>query len=613
VLRSDFLIGPARADDKEFMSVPGLSGLLKGILAGSRRPAGNELRPAVDQVAEELDNLNRSTEADFLAVGEKLMELRSAARRITSDMATLTELISGEQGRAVFLTLTRTLDHSREMDAAAAGSGEALIHLAGLSAHIRRDFAGLRNTVSVFRTLCTLTRIETSRLGSAGAGFGDLAADVGPLSESIQASGERILDASGRLDRNVQSAILRGSGLRATQLAELPAMIDGVMDSLRSFDERRARASDSSVRQAAQYEALCGAVDDLVESIQFHDITRQQIEHVAQALRQLGSECGHGQAGSLRLPPNAGSILTLQSSQLAGAAGIFAASVERVERDLDGIAAHVLGMAEASAALMGISHVDQDSFFLRMEGRFTAILKMLGVCAAAQAEIERAAEGLAETIAKMRDSVSEIREIEIRIERIALNAMIRATHIGAAGNALNTIAEAMQGLARQSSAVTDDAAATLDAMDAAVARVASGSVLGANDAADRMTRAVLDLHSSSECSFSRVKQIAAAGAGLAAGIAEVRAGFSAGRLVAETLGHARRELERLAAGAGQSALDGPATAPAQRLDSLAKRYTMRAERDVHQSAAGGQETAPPGETSRAALLDGDLGSNVELF
>jgi hypothetical protein len=583
------------------MAMPGLSGLLKGILARSRRASDNGFFSSIEQAADDLGALNGSTETDFLAVGDTLMEFRSTASGIASDMAALTELISGEQGLDVSLTLNRTLDHCRGIDAGIAVSGRALERMAALSAQIRRSFAGLSNTVSVFQTLCTLTRIETSRLGSAGAGFADLAADVGPLSESIQASGERILDSSAQLARDVHSALLRGSSLRAAQLAELPAMIGGVMDSLRSFDERRTRAAETSNRQAAQYQALGAAVDGVVESVQFHDITRQQIEHVSEALRQLCASRTRG--------PGARPFLDLQTSQLAGAAGVFAASVERMERDLDRIAARAHEMAEASGALMGISHDDQDSFFLLMEERFTGILKMLGVCVSAQAEIERSAAALAEIVAKMGESVSEIREIEIRIERIALNAMIRATHIGNAGNALNTIAEAMQGLARQANGITADAAAALDAMSAAAAGVTSASATGAAGVTNQMKTAILDLHSSSERSFSRVKQIAAASAALADAVAAVRGGFSAGHMVAETLGRVRRDLERLAAEAGQASLDSSSTAPAAQLDSLTKRYTMRSERDVHQSVAG----YPPAGTMRAAPAEGDLGANVELF
>jgi hypothetical protein len=597
----------------------GLSGLPKGILAGLRRARGTrstsgEWRTGIESVAESLDNLNRSTEGDFLAVGAKLMEFRSTARRIASDAAALAELISGEQGLAVSSALNRTLDRSTEMDAGIGRSAQALERVAGLSSHVRRVFAGLRQTAPVFQTLCTLTRIETSRLGSGGAGFGDLAAEVGPLSESIHAGGDGILEASIQLDRGVQSAIRRGSDLRATQLKELPATIAGVIEGLRSFEERRTRAVETSAGQAVQYRALCGAVDDVVESVQFHDITRQQIEHVAEALRQIRSEHRTGPGRRNSPPPNARAILVLQSSQLSAAAALFAASVARMERDLESIAGRVMEMARASSALMGITAGEQDSFFLQMESRITGILAMLGVCGAAQSEMERTAVSLAETVAAMKRSVAEIREIEIRIQRIALNAMIRAEHIGPAGNALNVIAEVMQRLALDSSACTEDAAGTLAAMQDAAARVSGGGDAAANQAVDQMRHTVVELHTSSERSFARVNQIAALGAQLAEHIGAVRGGFSAGRLFAETVGRAREEIDRIGARAGLGSLESAPPVPGQ-LESLADRYTMQAERDVHQSAAGGPAGQP--DTLPAAPdavpADGELGDNVELF
>src|SRR6185295_2534498 len=152
-----------------------------------------------------------------------------------------------------------------------------------------------------------------------------------------------------------------------------------------------------------------------------------------------------------------------------------------------------------------------NSFFLQMEGQFTAILKMLGSCAAAQGEVESTAAGLEKTISSMQDSTGEIRSIEIRIQRIATNATIRATHIGTSGNALNVIAEVMQRLALDSNANTENVAETLAAMSDAAKSVSgiAGADSVPNRVIDEMQRAVLGLHSSSECSFSRVSQIAA--------------------------------------------------------------------------------------------------------
>jgi methyl-accepting chemotaxis protein len=601
-----------------------LSGPLERILGRLRRPLessspGNDWRTVIEQVVGELEDLNRSTERDFLAVGEKLGDFRQTARQIASDMTTLAELISGEQGSNASRALTRILEHSKGMDERIEQSGQVLGQLHELSGRVRLAFAGLRNTVSIFRTLCTLTQIETSRLGSAGGDFGDLAAEVRPLSESIQSSGERVLEDSSRLDEGVQRAMRSGSELRTRQLKELPGLISGVMDSLDSFDERRRRAAESSACQAAQYGTLCDAVGNMVRSIQFHDITRQQVEHVVEALRQFHLDRAGERGGAL--PAGAGAILALECSQLSAARGVFASSLACMERDLESISGRVREMAEASRALMGISTDDQDSFFLGMEGHFTAILKMLGSCTQAQSEMALLAAKLGETIGGMRDGVGEIRGIEIRIQRIAINATIRATHIGAAGDALNVIASVMQRLALDSNANTEDVSGALDVMSETVKRVSGGNcdgVPGADSETDEVTgemrRAVGELHSLSESSFSRVNQIAALGARLARDAGAVRDNFSAGTLFAQVVDRARSELQAIGAQpAGGSSEAGEGVADSQ-LEHLASRYTMQRERDVHASMASGSALPEaPAEGREVALQDGDLGDNVELF
>ena len=285
---------------------------------GGSGPSEGDWGTAIDQVVADLESLNHSTERDFLAVGGQLMEFRSTARQIAADMAALTDLISGEQGSNASQVLTRILEHSHGIDLRIEQNGRTLGQVHELSSQIRQAFGGLGSTVSVFRTLCTLTRIETSRLDHTGADLGDLAAEVGPLSESIRLSGEKVLEVASSLDESVQGAIRRATDLRLRQLRDLPALIGGVTNSLQSFEERRQRAEELSAHQAAQSAALYDAVDGVVRSVQFHDITRQQVEHVVQALRTIRGEGASGNGKSGRLPEGACSILALQSSQLAG-------------------------------------------------------------------------------------------------------------------------------------------------------------------------------------------------------------------------------------------------------------------------------------------------------
>ncbi len=405
-----------------------------------------------------------------------------------------------------------------------------------LSSRLRQAFSGLPKRVSVFRTLCTLTRIETTRLGSAGADFGNLAEEVKPLSERIQSGGESVLGTASELDRDVQSTLRKGSDLQAKELKDLHALIASVLGSLNSFEERRQRAREVSAEQASQYSSMCAAIDDLVRSVQFHDITRQQVEHVIKALRECNAP-----AANTRV------ILSLQSSQLSEAARVFASSVASIEHDLDAIAVRVRDMAEGSRTLLGMSGNDQDSFFLEMEGSLSSILKAAGASNATEGQIQAMGGRLRETVGRMRESIAETRGTEISIERIAINATVRATQIGAAGSALNVVAEVMRGLAIESNRNTEEVAGALDAMLDAVNRLYGGG--GAEQDGqerrifDETRAAMLELHSSSDQSSRRLTQIAALGARLAGDIGSLRSGFAAGRMFAEvaerTRGRAR--------------------------------------------------------------------------
>jgi len=558
-------------------------------------------------VIADLEKLNHSTEQDFLAVGGKLMQFRSAAGQISSDMAALSELISGEAGRKACDALSSLLEHSRAMDARIEQSGQALTSVRDLSSRLRQAFSGLPNRVSVFRTLCTLTRIETTRLGSAGVDFGNLAEEVKPLSERIQSGGESVLETASELDRDVQSALRKGSGLQAKELKDLHALIANVLGSLNSFEERRQRAREVSAQQASQYDGVCQAIDDLVRSVQFHDITRQQVEHVVKAL----SECSASAA-------NAGVILSLQASQLSEAARVFASSVASIEHDLDAIAVRVRDMAEASRTLLGMSGDDQDSFFLEMEATLSSILKAAGACDATEGQIRTMGARLGETVRRMQESIAETRGTEISIERIAINATVRATQIGAAGSALNVVAEVMRGLALDSNRNTEDVAGALDSMLDAVNRL-DGGVGAEQDGQegrifDETRSAILELHSSSDQSSRRLTQIAALGARLAQDIGLLRSGFAAGRMFAEVAERARRALERIGAETGQVWAENAEAETSRQLEHFAKTYTMQRQRDVHESVlTGAAIMAAHDETPQAGPGETDLGTNVELF
>jgi hypothetical protein len=179
----------------------------------------------------------------------------------------------------------------------------------------------------------------------------------------------------------------------------------------------------------------------MILSIQFHDMTRQLVEHVIGALRRVCFAAEEENAGARRV---AGAALALQSAQLAAAAGKFAASVASVGQSLEDIARLIGEMVAESQTLSG-AHEGGDTYFLQMEYGCSAILVNIRVLAEADCATRITGGDLDGNIGRMRESIREIRAIENQMRHMAFNTMIVATHVGGSGDAINLLALSIGG------------------------------------------------------------------------------------------------------------------------------------------------------------------------
>jgi len=570
-------------------------------------------------VIADLDLLNHNTEQDFLRIGGKLSEFSEAVGLISFELTALADMMSAEQGLRASHALTGILDGFTKIRARAEeGNGllDGMLREAGL---VKRTLSGFKGTVSTLTTLGVLTRIETARLGAASADFGPLADAVKSLSGSVQERVENALDTASQLIPPIESVLISSAALEKRQTNDLPAMISEVLAQLASFADMQKRALASSVRMRSQYGAISDAFKKLVVSIQFHDITRQQVEHVIEILRRLSPDSEGQEGGISRDPQSAAAVLALQSSQLADAGEKFAVSVASIARSLDDIAAHVLEMTEESRSLSGFSEVEKNSFSLRMEQSCSAILAGLVHCDNAEAANEATHRGLAETIGRMRGAIEEIQTVEIQMERLALNANIRAAHIGGSGDALAVLAGTIQQLAFESRGRSESLLQALGSMSQAGTRLAVRCASAGSDHCEETMRvAIAELHSSSERSFAQIGQITVRSTRLREDLSATRESFSVGSVFAEAVRRARGTLQEIVE-QNQPTFSPPgAEAMGRDLDDFARHYTMQAERDVHEgvtkAVARPASVAVQAEQSEFPLKAAEeLGENVEFF
>jgi hypothetical protein len=385
------------------------------------------------------------------------------------------------------------------------------------------------------------------------------------------------------------------------------------------------RVHDSSVRLRARYDAISNSFKKLIVSLQFHDITRQQVEHAADALRGLVSESDREGGGLFRACADSAAVLALQSSQLADAGAKFDVSVESVVRNLDEIAGNVLEMAEGSRTLSGLSADETNSFLVQLEKACAAILATLTTCAGAQAAIQVSGTEITQTIGRARGPLGEIRSIGLRMQRMALNARIRATHLGASGDVLSVLAESMQQVASECEERSVSLFESLEFIRVAAAGVAGqdgqapdGQGAGDEGWLEGVRVAVLDLHSSNERCFAQIAQIVARGARLSEAVATTRKTFFAGAVFAETIARSRRMVETIAEESRSVPWHDEEQVAEPGLRNIAQHYTMQAEREVHRDVTRALAGAVPAAEGAKPLdptpLDaGEVGESVQFF
>ena len=557
----------------------------------------------------ELEQLNRDTEQEFLRIGGQVGEFLKTVSLMSSDLTALADLVSGEQGQRASEALTGVLDQSKQMGARSEEGGRLLEKMRQEAGRLRQTLSHFSGTVATFHSLGLLTRIETARLGNAGADFGNLAEEVRLLARNVQTRVESALDTAAELIPGIEGALEEVSALQEGQSKNLPRVISQVADSLSAFQEMQREAHDASLRLSAAYGEISEAFKRLIVSMQFNDITRQQVEHVIDVLRHFGTGTKEEDGNSLLESGGAAGALELQSAQLANAGNKFSTSVASIAGSLDEISAHVVQMVEEGGALSGLS--GKSSALRQMERGCSAILSNLNQCAGADAATRKTSDGLSEKIGRMRASIEEIRTIELQMRRIAMNARISAEHLGPSGEALSALANSIKQRATESRQGSDSLVETLDLMSEAVIQLAehtcpeSGERETQDETLERMRTAVAELRSSQESSASQIGEIGALGDRLCRGIKAARESFSIGARFVELVSRTRERLKAIIEQVAASGFGDGDEASALALAKFAGKYTMQEQRDIHFGA---------GETGASANKEVEtLDDNVEFF
>lgn len=571
-----------------------------------------------------LSDVVRAREQDFLSLGENLMELQSGCEDISAKARELVELASGQSMVATLDNLSGELRALTDQDAHGSGqqSLDDIDNVSRIVDALSEIVSAFGKIVKQLSMLGIATRIESARLGAEGRGFSTLADDVEKLAHSIVDHCAGIISRIATLRGHVASARQRTLGSIKAQRGCYDTISGQLAANLSSLGEVSARSAELSQELAANATEIAADIGQAVKSIQFHDIVRQQIEHVEHALTELAATLdvdASGEENPLELVEFTADVLGLQTSQLDSAGQHFSEAAATLRQRLDSLAGRIEDIGHSIASLSGHVGDTKDSPLAGVQSGIALVKSELGEFAGQGEALGGIMDSVAGTIAEMGQSIEAIEEVGSEIELIALNASIKAAHTGQAGAALSVLATAIQRLSadarRQTDAVTrilGDISNASKALQETARRYNDQSeAWGVIGELDTVLADVAETESQCDGLFAVLSQ-ASAEFGSRARL--VGRGIDFDKDLVQNLTRIRDALAEQVEQAHRIAPVG-AAGRGSRLQELYDRYTMDAERAVHEAAFGlaADSEAAEGPVQAIPEETGEFGGNVELF
>jgi methyl-accepting chemotaxis protein len=586
------------------------------------------------ELKEKLNSLNRLTydaihnsEDEFLIIGSKLHSFLAESKAVTdlsyesAKMLSDGILTTGIQELEVLLQ--QFSGYLQNFTLEIRNDKEELLRILS---HIRTIYDELNDFNKIVKQLKMLgisTKIESSRLGGDDQGFTALAESVENLSSIIGDKTIGIKDQSTFLIKEIVEITTNLTRVERVQNEQSNLILGNTSNTLAVFEKKNNQCSKIMNMVLSGSQRVSKNIAEIVSSIQFHDITRQQIEHVNEVITSMDESCNsidtQNEAELIAVLSAIRDTSELQSAQMRNANDEFYEAVSSIISSLKSVEESVSEIFLLSSDLILDNAGSAGQSFKCMEDELTVILEGLIKNITIGTELSNSIKTAVSIIDELANNIKDIEEIGTEIELIALNARIRSARTGNDGSALGVIAEAIQKLSlvakKQTIKASDILLQINNGTDRLRVSASEEKVRASFDELALFDKQIKDLLTNlqaiekQESGFlndikARVRDL------------EIRIGETLSNI---TIQEKIRDIAYQAASLFKSIIDQVELLPnivanrKNNTSSIKNIYTMHSERKIHENFTGGKTPAANNfNIGKSEDKDG-FGDNVELF
>ncbi len=568
-----------------------------------------------------ITSFSETSEKSFLEIGGKLQLYLKNSAQVSEQAVLITETITGEILNKGISELETMLEEIGSFLSEEAGliknNRDELLETHSKLECIEDELSGFERIVKRFRMLGISTKIESTRLNLEDTGFFALAESVDKLSGIISDKIGIIKKKAGFLINELKKTASDLDGLELKQQEQSKQVLNKTTRSLLQFKSKNKEISAKASIVSDLASNVLSSISGIVSAIQFHDITRQQLEHTQQALvdiqAKIMAEDEEGQNSEFW--GMVYDLLGLEAIQLENTKSEFVSAVEEIISHLTNVENGVSAILKESYALAGIE--GGQASLRNFESDLGFISKGLMNNIEISDELAEAIKSIVSIVDDLSKQVIEIEEVGSEIEIIALNARVKAAHFGSNGSALGIISESIQGLSLEAKTQTGSTMSLLEGVledtgklkdnIASENRGKTGGILNSVASINTLLAALL---SSEKATAENVKSMENKVNLLLGDIHKCRTGITIHNKADETLG----KMMYLLGGISEQLrihLDIKSDRDAN-TKNIYRKYTMSSERKVHEQYTGKKLISKAPEKP-VSDYDSGLGDNVELF
>lgn len=608
----------------------------------------SEMSDHLNIMAESLETIYKNVEPSFVQLGQDLQSVYSDAADLTERALKSTRLVAGEADDNVLANIGTLAEYSlTELQSCHAEVSDKLDNtniIAGHLVGLNRMCAVIDKIAMILRAVATYIGVESSRSAEASEMFTNFVQEIKELVEKINLVSESIIDDS----KAASASQVFAYGKISEGLSQLSKLIGAAEQDVRNAvleAEQIVKLSLEALEQVGHHSReISRQVGEIVVAIQFHDITRQKVEHLAETLYDTGrllvgktSDNGFKKIRAERLG-NAHSILRLQSEQLKQVVTEIKTAYKQIVDAFGKIDDEVDGLVNSAAGLTHNSSQEgqtEDPFAI-LNSALLDFHRLLSRGRDLEDNLEKTAGQASEASAQVSRHLEDIRGINHEMHIKSLNAIVKTAHLGEKGKTLDVLAQEVSKLSGQSNEFVGDVMKVLDSIAASAQRLGQTEEVqvGDGDSGMSIKDGIQEISGTYERFREESSDASQRAEALQMRISQTSSGLVFLTELADQLTENLTELERIVEELeSQTSLeDRDATAG---ISQIAARYTMESERAIHKEIVDLPDSAihqfetedtqePPKvdeeihEEDYSAMpekTDGedDMGDNIELF